>query len=82
MFPLTPDVRATVRAKPAKIEWRLAAEHPQAGTPPPSVDPCHLRGRPLVWVSLEPSEANAGVAELSCEMWPEHRRVRLARQDR
>lgn len=34
MFPLTPDVRATVRAKPAKIEWRLAAEHPQAGTPP------------------------------------------------
>lgn len=34
---------------------------------------------PLAWISLEPSAEDSSVVELYCELWPEHRRIRLAR---
>jgi hypothetical protein len=35
--------------------------------------------RPLAWVSFEPSDEDSGVVLLTCESWPQHQRVVLAR---
>ncbi|WAL96405.1 DUF2332 domain-containing protein [Streptomyces sp. Je 1-369] len=35
--------------------------------------------RPLAWISMEPSEDDSAVVEVSCELWPDGRRLLLAR---
>ncbi|RAO01966.1 Aminoacyl-tRNA hydrolase [Micromonospora saelicesensis] len=35
--------------------------------------------RPLAWISLEPRADDSSVVELHCELWPQRRRIRLAR---
>ncbi|MFF7359471.1 DUF2332 family protein [Streptomyces sp. NPDC008125] len=35
--------------------------------------------RPLAWISMEPSEGDSAVVEVKCELWPEGRRLLLAR---
>lgn len=35
--------------------------------------------RPLAWISLEPSDQDYSVVDLTCELWPGHQRILLAR---